>query len=128
MVYVLCVLNISFISFFSSYTSHHIILPPFSFSPLPSLLFSSPRDHMSLPTSITLSPDGYLLASAGRDKVRTCSLSTNYTHSFFFFHLFFFCIICFYNLSLFYCVYHHFFLFVFNIPFTYFSFSGFKFL
>jgi U3 small nucleolar RNA-associated protein 13 len=29
------------------------------------------KDHMSLPTGIALSPDGYIMASAGRDKVTT---------------------------------------------------------
>ena len=30
---------------------------------------------MSLPTGLSLSPDGYLLASSGRDKVRTQNLT-----------------------------------------------------
>ena len=34
---------------------------------------------MSLPTGLSLSPDGYLLASSGRDKVRTQNLILSYS-------------------------------------------------
>ena len=39
---------------------------------------------MSLPTGISLTPDGYMLASAGRDKVgnQTQQLTQHLTHSY----------------------------------------------